>query len=214
MPTFYHMRNDQPENQRERALRLLKSHGIMRLSELKQAGVHYQTLARMTAAGAVLRQSRGLYQLPDADFDLSHSLAEVAKAVPKGVICLISALQFHELTLQVPPFVWVAIGRKQKLPRIDFPPIRPIRFGENAMSIGIEKHVIDGVETPIFDSAKTVVDCFRYRKQVGIDVALEGLRNAVRKRKARPDDIVQFAKALQIWSVIRPYLDATLADEG
>lgn len=163
---------------------------------------------------AVLRQSRGLYQLPDANFDLSHSLAEVAKAVPKGIICLISALQFHELTLQVPPSVWVAIGRKQKLPRIDFPPIRPIRFGEKAMSIGTEKHVIDGVETPIFDPAKTVVDCFRYRKQVGIDVALEGLRNAVRKRKARPDDIVHFAKALKIWSVVRPYIDATLADEG
>lgn len=202
------------EPQRERALRLLENRGIMRLSELKKAGVHYQTLARMVEDGAVLRHSRGLYQLPDAEFALSHSFAEVAKAVPKGVICLISALQFYELTLQTPPFVWVAIGRKQKLPRVDFPPIRPIRFGEKAMSIGIEKHVIDSVETPIFSPAKTVVDCFRYRKLVGIDVALEGLRNAVRRRKARPDDIVGFAKSLRIWSVMRPYLDATLADEG
>lgn len=108
----------------------------------------------------------------------------------------------------------MAIGRKQKLPRIDFPPIRPIRFGEKAMSVSIEKHVIDGIETPIFGPAKTVVDCFRYRKQVGIDVAPEGLRNAVRKRKSHPDDIVRFARALRIWSVIKPYLDATLADEG
>jgi len=208
------MNKDRSETQHERALRLLKKRGIMRLSELKQAGVHYQTLARMVDVGAVVRQSRGIYQLPDADLDLSHGLAEAAKAVPKGVICLISALQFHELTLQVPPLVWIAVGRKQKLPRIEFPPIHPIRFGEKAMSFGIERHVIDGVETPIFNPTKTVVDCFRYRKQVGLDVALEGLRNSVRRRQARPDDIVHFAKTLRIWSVIRPYLDATLADEG
>ena len=206
------MRNDRTETQRERALHLLESRGIMRLSELKRAGVHYQTLTRMVADGVVLRHSRGLYRLPAADFDISHSFAEVAKMVPKGVVCLVSALQFHELTLQLPPFVWVAVGRKRKLPRIGFPPVRPVRFGEKAMSMGVELHVIDGVETPIFGPAKTVVDCFRYRKRFGMDIALEGLRNAVRKRKAHPDDIADFAKALRVWSVTRPYLDAMLAD--
>lgn len=202
------------ESQRETAVRLLGAHGIMRLSELKAAGVHYQTLARMAEEGTVLRVGRGLYQLPEVEYSLAHSLAEVAKAVPKGVICLISALQFHELTLQMPPHVWVAIGRKDRMPRISYPPVRAIRFGEKAMSVGVGRHLIDKVETRIFDPAKTIVDCFRYRKEVGIDVALEGLRNGVRKRKAHPDRIAAYAKDLHIWSILKPYLDATVADEG
>ncbi len=204
----------QIESQRDVAVRLLGARGIMRLSELKAAGVHYQTLARMAEDGAVLRVGRGLYQLPEAQYGLAHSLAEVAKAIPNGVICLISALQYHELTLQMPPHVWVAIGRKNRMPRIAYPPVRAIRFGEAAMSVGIEHHLVDKVETRIFDPAKTIVDCFRYRKEVGIDIALEGLRNGVRKRKAHPDRIAAYARSLHIWSVLKPYLDATLADEG
>lgn len=202
------------ESQKETAVRLLDEQGIMRLSELKAAGVHYQTLARMTEDGSVLRVGRGLYQLPEADYSLNHTLAEVAKAVPKGVICLISALRFHDLTLQAPPHVWVAIGRKGRMPRIGYPPIRAIRFGEKAMSVGVERHVIDKVETPIFDPAKTIVDCFRYRKEIGIDIALEGLRNGIRRRKAHPDRIAAYARDLHIWSILKPYLDATVADEG
>ncbi|HML92937.1 MAG TPA: transcriptional regulator [Methyloceanibacter sp.] len=186
----------------------------MRLSELKAADVHYQTLARMAEEGTVLRVGRGLYQLPEVEYSLAHSLAEVAKAVPRGVICLISALQFHELTLQMPPHVWVAIGRKDRMPHVSYPPVRAIRFGDKAMSVGVGRHLIDKVETRIFDPAKTIVDCFRYRKEVGIDVALEGLRNGVRKRKAHPDRIAAYARDLHIWSILKPYLDATVADEG
>lgn len=186
----------------------------MRLSELKDAGVHYQTVARLADAGVLLRVGRGLYQLPDAELSPSHSLAEAAKAVPKGVICLLSALQFHELTLQMPSRVWIAIGRGGWRPRVQYPPLQVVRFGEKAMALGVERHVIDKVETPIFDPAKTIVDCFRYRKEVGLDVALEGLRNGIRRRKAHVDTIVTYARKLRIWTVIRPYLDATLADEG
>lgn len=200
--------------QKDVALRLLGKRGIMRLAELKAAGVHTQTLARMTQEGLVDRVGRGLYQLPHAEHSAAHSLAEVAKAVPKGVICLVSALQFHELTLQMPPKVWVALGRKDRMPSITYPPIRPIRFGDRAISVGITHVVIDKVETRIFDPAKTIVDCFRHRKEVGIDVALEGLRNGIRKRKAHPDRIACYAKTLRIWSVMKPYLDATVADEG
>ena len=200
--------------QREIAARLLGERGIMRPSELVAAGVHRQTLSRMEAEGTVVRFGRGLYELPNADYSRSHSLAEVAKAVPKGVVCLISALRFYELTIQAPPHVWVAIGSKEHIPRISYPPVQAIRFGEKAMSVGIEHHVIDRVETPIFDPAKTIVDCFRHRKKIGINIALEGLRNGIRERKAHPDHIVAYAKVLCIWSVIRPYLDATLADEG
>lgn len=195
-------------------VRLLGEHGLMRLSELKAVGVHYQTVARMAEDGAVLRVARGLYQLPQTDYSLVHSLAEVAKAVPKGVICLVSALQFHELTLQMPSYVWVAIGRKDRMPGVSYAPVRAIRFGEKAMTVGVEGHVIDKVETHIFDPAKTIVDCLRYRKEVGIDVALEALRNGIRKRKAHPDRIATYARDLRIWSILKPYLDATVADEG
>lgn len=201
-------------SQRQIALRLLGRRGILRPSELEAAGVHPQTLARMAEDGAVVRAGRGLYQLPGAERSLAHSLAEVAKAVPSGVICLLSALQFHELTLQMPLRAWVAIGRKGRLPRVGYPPIRAIRFGEKAMSAGIERHVIDKVGTRIFDPAKTIVDCFRYRKEVGLEVALEGLRNGIRTRKAHPDRIAAHAKDLRIWTVLEPYLDATVADEG
>lgn len=214
MSTNYHMIISHNESQREAAVRLLGKHGIMRLSEMKVAGVHYQTLTRMVEDGEVLRVGRGLYQLSDADYSLNHSLAEVAKAVPKGVICLLSALEFHELTLQALPDIWVAIGRKRRKPRISYPPIRAIRFGDKAMSVGIEHHVIDKVKTSIFDPAKTIVDCFCYRNKVGIDIALEGLRNGIRERKAHPDRIAAYARDLRIWSVLKPYLYATAADRG
>lgn len=202
------------QTQREIAARLLGECGIMRPSELMAAGVHRQTLSRMVAEGTVVRFVRGLYELSSADYSLHHGFAEAAKVAPKGVVCLVSALQFHEITLQLPPYACIAVGRKEHMPRISYPSIRVFRFGEKAMSVGIERHVIDKVETPIFDPAKTIVDCFRYRNKIGINIALEGLRNGIRERKTHPDQIVDYAKELRIWSVIRPYLDATLADEG
>ncbi|MCY4048146.1 MAG: type IV toxin-antitoxin system AbiEi family antitoxin domain-containing protein [Hyphomicrobiales bacterium] len=211
-PICCHMHTRHTKSQRKTAIDLLGERGIMRSSELRASKIHCQTLARMVKDGKILRAGRGLYELPEADYSLNHSFAEIAKAVPKGVICLISALQFHELTLQLPPHAWVAIGRKEWMPRIRYPSFRAIRFGEKAMSVGIEHHVIDKVETPIFDPAKTIVDCFRYRKKIGIDVALEGLRNGIRERKAHPDKIVTYAQDLRIWSVLKPYLDATLAE--
>lgn len=200
--------------QKDRAAILLRERGIMRLSELKAAGIHYQTMARLADEGSVLRVGRGLYELPASDYSLAHGLAEAAKAMPRGVICLISALQFHELTLQLSPQVWVAIARKDWRPRVKYPPVRAIGFSDRFMAIGIERHQIDKVETRIFEPAKTIVDCFRYRDEVGIDIALEALRNGIRRKKVRPDDVVAYAKYLRIWPVMHPYLDAVLADEG
>ncbi len=200
--------------QRERALTLLKENGVMRLRELTAVGIHAQTISRLVKEGVVMQVARGLYELSDADISGSHTLAEVAKVIPGGVICLLSALEFHEITLQLPSRVWVAIGHKAWRPRYSYPPIRVVRFGKKAHSMSIERHFIDGVEVPIFSPAKTVVDCFRYRSTVGLDVALEGMRMAVRRRKAHPNDIYQYARELRIWSILRPYLEATLADEG
>jgi predicted transcriptional regulator of viral defense system len=199
-------------SQRDRAVELLKERGVMRRIELSDAGVHPETLSRLVEEGILTRVSRGLYQLTDADITAPHDLAEVAKLVPKGVICLISALQFHELTLQTPSRVWLAIGPKARKPKIEYPPTRVVRFGEQALSLGVQTHTIDGVPVPIFDPAKTVVDCFRFRKLVGFDVALEGLHNVIRSGKAKPAEIVQYARDTRIWSVLRPYLETVVAD--
>ncbi len=184
----------------------------MRRIELSEAGVHPETLSRLVEEGVLTRVSRGLYQFTDADVTAPHDLANVAKRVPKGVICLISALQFHELTLQTPSRVWVAIGPKARKPKIEYPPTRIVRFGEQVLSLGVENHTIDGVSVPIFNSAKTVVDCFRFRNRVGFDVALEGLHNIVKSGKAKPAEIVGYARDTRIWSVLRPYLETVVAD--
>ena len=184
----------------------------MRRIKLSDAGVHPETLSRLVKEGVLTRVSRGLYQLTDADVTAPHDLANVAKRVPKGIICLISALQFHELTLQTPSRVWVAIGAKARKPRIEFPPTRFVRFGEQALSLGVEIHTVDGVAVPIFNPAKTVVDCFRFRKLVGFDVALEGLHNVIKPGKTKPAEIIRYARDTRIWSVLRPYLETVVAD--
>ncbi len=199
-------------SQKDRAIALLKVHGPMRGIELSDAGIHPETLARMLKDQTLIRVTRGLYQLADAEVTAPHNLAEVAKLVPKGVICLVSALQFHELTLQMPGRIWLAIGQKARKPRFDYPPTRVVRFGPRALSLGVQTHTVDGVSVPIFDPAKTVVDCFRFRQHVGLDVALEGLHNVVRSGKARPARIVDYARDTRIWSVLRPYLETVVAD--
>jgi predicted transcriptional regulator of viral defense system len=200
--------------QRDLAVSLIERHGIMRLSDLKGRGINPATLARLVEEGVLHRPSRGLYELASADIEISHSLAEVAKRVPKAVICLASALQFHEITLQLPRSVWIAIGSKDRKPALDYPPIRVVRFGKTALTLGIETQTIDSVPVRIFDPAKSIVDCFRFRSAVGLDVALEALRMGWRSRKAKPDDIARYAQTLRIWSVVRPYLESVVADEG
>ena len=160
----------------------------------------------------LIRVTRGLYQLADAEVTTPHDLVEVAKLVPKGVICLVSALQFHDLTLQTPGRVWLAIGPKARKPKIDYPPIRIVRFGPQSLCLGVQTHTVDGVSVPIFDPAKTVVDCFRFRQHVGLDVALEGLHNVMRSGKVKPAQIVRYARGTRIWSVLRPYLETVVAD--
>ena len=199
-------------SQRDLTVVLLKKHGAMRRIELSDIGVHPETLARLVEEGLLTRVSRGLYQLTDADITAPHDLAEVAKLVPKGVICLVSALQFHELTLQTPSRVWLAIGPKARKPKIEYPPTRVVRFAKHALSLGVGIHTIDSVSVPVFNPAKTVVDCFRFRKHVGFDVALEGLHNVMRSGKAKPAEIVQYARDTRIWSVLRPYLETVVAD--
>ena len=199
-------------SQRDRAVKLIEKHGILRCAELIHAGIHPETLSRLVKEGAITRDVRGLYQSADVDISTQHGLAEVAKLVPKGIICLVSALQFHELTLQLPRQVWVAIHSKARKPKVEYPPIRVARFGKAAFSLGVQVHSIDGVSVPVFSPAKTVVDCFRFRKAVGLDVALEALHNVMESGQAKPAEIAQYAYKTRIWSVLQPYLETVAAD--
>lgn len=198
--------------QRQRVCDLLKTHGILRLSELKDAGITATTVSRMEKDGKVIRLSRGLYQLPDAPLDANHTLAEIAKRYPKAVVCLVSALAFHGLTDQLPSRVWMAIGRNSWTPKADGMAIRAVRFADDLLAEGIETHVIEGVPVNVFNVAKTIADCFRHRRKVGLSVALEGLQETLRQRKASPAEIVRAAEKGGVDTVIRPYLEALTAN--
>ena len=198
--------------QRTHALDLLKSRGMLRLKDFVAEGVGPETLARLAREEAVARLARGLYQLPDARLGAAHSLAEAAVLVPKGVICLISALQYHELTLQMPTAVWMAIERTAWRPKIDYPRIRFVRFTGPALKDGVERHLIEGVDVPITNPARSIVDCFRYRGKVGLDVAMEGLREGLRRGRCAPDELWRHARTARVWSVMRPYVEAMVSD--
>lgn len=198
--------------QREKARLLLEQRGIVRLSEFKASGITAATIGRMVKDGEVLRLARGLYQLPDAPLDVHHSLAEAAKKLPKGVVCLVSSLAYHDLTDQLPRAVWMAIGTKDWEPKTDTPPIRTVRFTDALLSDDVLTEQIEGVQVKVFGVAKTIADCFRHRRTVGQSVALEGLQEALRKRKTTPAEIARHAERGGVATVIRPYLEALTAN--
>lgn len=185
--------------------------GIARLVELRDAGVTAAAISRMERDGEVLRLARSLYQLSNAPLDSNHSLAEAAKRVPKGVVCLVSALAFHGLTDQLPRKVWLAIGQKDLAPKPDSTPVRIVRFTERLLNESLETHVVEGVPVKVFGIVKTIADCFRYRNKIGQSVAIEGLQEALRQRKATPGEIAIQAERGGVTTVIRPYLKALTA---
>lgn len=199
-------------SQRQIAQALLTARGIARLVELRDAGVTAATMSRMERDGEVVRLARGLYQLSDAPLDSHHSLAETAKRVPRGVVCLVSALAFHGLTDQLPRQIWMAIGQKDWAPKPDSTPIRIVRFTERLLNESVETHVIEGVPVKVFGIVKTIADCFRYRNKIGLSVAIEGLQEALRQRKATPGEIARHAEHGGVTTVIRPYLEALTAN--
>jgi predicted transcriptional regulator of viral defense system len=206
------MPNRDPSTQRAQALALLQQRGMTRLAEFNAAGITATTVSRMERAGEVVRLARGLYQLADAELDTQQSLAEAARLVPKGVICLASALAFHGLTDQMPPKVWIAIGRKDWRPRVTYPPIRIARFSDELLCRSVEHKKIAGTSVPVFGVAKTVTDLFRYRRTVGDALAIEGLRQALRQRKATPAELTREAKAAGAWATMEPYVIALTSD--
>lgn len=196
------------QSHRERIIGMLKQTNVARLSEILATGVTATAVSRLKREGAIVRLGRGLYQLADSPIELHQALVEVAKLVPKGVICLVSALSYHELTDQIPRRVWVAIGPKDWRPQINYPPMRVVRFSPQALTRHVDTLTIEGTEIRITSPARTVVDLFRYREKVGLNIAIEGLKETLRTRKATPAEIHNIAAEMKQWKVIQPYLEA------
>ena len=190
------------------AVQRLERVGILRLRELEALGHSRADIARLAERGAIERVGRGLYALPNRDVPANHALAVAAKRVPRGVVCLLSALQFHELTTQLPREVWLAIGEKDWRPVDDGLHVRIVRFSLPALSEGVDTHVIDGVDVRVFGVAKTIADCFKYRNKIGLDVALEALREGLRQRRCSADELWRYARIDRVANVMRPYIEA------
>jgi len=192
----------------QQVLRLARKQTLVRARDLAERGLPTVTLTRLVKAGKLERAGRGLYSLPDAPISEHRSLAEVSVRVPKGVVCLLSALEVHEIGTQAPFEVWIAIPQHMASPRLDRPAIRVVRMSDAALARGIERLTIDGVKVPVFNAARTVVDCFRFRNKIGLDVALEALRDGWRQRKFVLDDLWRHATAGRVANVMRPYIEA------
>ncbi|PYT97520.1 MAG: transcriptional regulator [Acidobacteria bacterium] len=189
-------------------VRLVKKAGILRPRDLRSHGIPRQYLRMAADKDLVMRVGRGLYIARGSRPTQHHSLAQASKRVPHGIVCLLSALRFHDLTTQSPYQVWLAISDKARLPKADSPPLRIVRFSQKTLAYGVQEHRIEGVIVRIFSPAKTVADCFRYRNKIGLDVALEALRECRRKRRATSDQLWQAAKVCRVANVMRPYLES------
>jgi predicted transcriptional regulator of viral defense system len=191
-----------------RALRLMRRTGVVRPVDFEAGGIPRSRLYGLVREGLVERQSRGVYVAADHPYTEHNGLAQVAKRVPAAVVCLLSALRFHEITTQNPFQIWIALPEKARKPRMEYPPIRVVRFSGTSLTEGVETHKIEGVEVRVYSLAKTIADCFKYRHKIGLDVALEALRESWQAGKVTMDQIDQAARACRMQRVMRPYLEA------
>jgi predicted transcriptional regulator of viral defense system len=193
----------------DRLRRALRNAGAVRTRELEKAGFTRTQILRLVSAGKLQRIARGLYALADYRGTENSALVTVAKRAPDVVFCLLTALRFHEITTQSPFEVWIAIANKDHPPRLDYPPLRTVRFSEASLRYGVVLKKVEGVALRITSPAKTVADCFKFRNKVGLDIALDALREVLRDRKATVDDLWRCAEVNRVANVMRPYLEAT-----
>ena len=186
------------------------SGGVLRMNEALQAGIHRRMLYSMLKAGLIEQLTRGLYRLTDLPPLGNPDLVSVSLKIPNGVICLISALAYHEITTQVPHEVYVALERGTEPPRLAHPPIRIFWFSGQAFTLGIQTHKIDGVPVRIYSPEKTIADCLKYRNKIGLDTAIEALKLYRKKKRFKANDLMQIARACRVEKVMRPYLEALL----
>ena len=195
----------------EKAAAVFKKHGgILRTAQALRAGIHPDTIYAMRNSGALEVVSRGVYRLAGSPPLGNPDLVTVATRVPGGVICLISALAFHELTTQIPHAVHVALPRGAEEPRLDHPPIKTYRFTGEAFTEGVETHKLDAVSVRIYTPEKTLADCFKFRNKIGLDTALEAIRFYRERRRVKVDELMRHAAICRVTKIIRPYLEAIL----
>ena len=192
---------------RARLLHVARRRGALSAREATQLGIHSQQLSRLVAEGRLQRVNRGQYRWPDHPVTEHYSLAVTVKALPNAVICLLSALSFHGIGTQLPADVWVAIDRRARQPRLAYPRLRVMRFGGPALTAGVEEHRIEGQLVKIYGVAKTLADVFKYRNKVGLDVALEALREAWRARRFTMDELDRYTRICRVHRVMGPYLE-------
>jgi len=192
----------------KQVLKLIKQKLTLRSCDLLDMGIPRVVLTRMVREGALERVSRGLYRKPNTFLSENETLVDIALVAPRAIFCLLSALQFHGLTTQLPREVWIAMPQGSRAPKMDYPPIKMMQFSGKTYSEGVQTVVRDRVSLKIYSPAKTVVDCFKFRNKVGLDVALEALKDVLRKRKATRDELFYFAKIERVKKIILPYIEA------
>ena len=199
-----------PKQKQQLLLRLVKRKGVIKSNDLLKFDIPRTYLSRLVKSGVLKKASRGIYVFLNGDVTEHQSTLEACTRVPHGIVCLLSALQFHGLTTEIPHQIWLGISPKARLPKVDYPPIRFVRFSGPALAAGVTEHLIHGVKFKITMPARTVVDCFKYRNKIGLSVALEALRDCLRKHKATVDEIHQISKIRHMENVMRPYMEAII----
>lgn len=199
------MRKKDPKTQ---ALRILKKARLVRPLEFEAQGVPRAQLYQLVREGLAERTARGVYVAAGYSPTAEHTLAQVAKRVPAGVFCLLTALRFHGLTTQSPAEIWITLPEKARKPQLDYPRLRVARFSGAALTEGVETHRVDGVPIRVYSAAKTVADCFKYRNKIGIDVAVEALRDFSRLHRGGATELARFARICRVTRVMQPYLDS------
>lgn len=182
--------------------------GVLRARDLDELAIPRVYLQRLVERGLLIKTGRGLYVPADADLSEHHTIAEACRRVPGGIVCLLSALSFHGVGSQLPNQVWMAIARGAWRPQVDYPRLRIVHMSGEPFTAGVEDHVVEGVTVRIFSPAKTVADCFRFRNKIGVDVAIEALREYHRERRGTMEELMHFARIDRVDRVMRPYLES------
>jgi len=204
-------RNNLKQDTAARILGILKQEGVLRPRDLDAYNIPRRYLSRLHQRGLLVRSVRGIYTAANAELSEKQTIVEVSKRIPKGAVCLLSALSIHEITTQSPFEVWIAIDPKARLPQVKDLPVRIVRFSGAALTSGVEQHVIDGVKVPIYNAAKTIVDCFKYRNKIGLDVAIEALKEGWQDKKFNMNEIWKYSRICRVRNVMQPYMESLSA---
>lgn len=196
--------------EKDRLREILRERGVVRSRDLSEQGISRTTVQRMLNDGELYRAGRGIYRLADQPVSSHATLVDVHKRIPNGVVCLISALAFHEIGTQVPRAVWIAVDRKAWKPASSELPVRIVRFSGAALSEGVEHHPVERVRLPVYSPAKTVADCFKYRNKIGIDVAVEALRDGWRDRRFTMGELLKYGAICRVKTVMKPYIESLI----